>query len=103
MFVVSVMYPNEAGSTFDHAYYMRKHIPLARARWTAMGLRQIRVPRAAGTPDGSEPPVQVIALLEFGSRQEFEQAVGAHGSEIMGDVPNFTNLHALLQFNETVE
>lgn len=102
MFVVTVTYPNEAGSTFDFDYYLRSHMPLVRTRWAAMGLKEARVLRAVGTPDGSRPSAQVIALLDFASRQEFEQAVGAHGEEIIGDVPNFTNVKPVLQFNETV-
>lgn len=102
MFVVSVMYPKEAGSTFDHGYYMQKHIPLVRARWSPMGLKEAQVLRAVGTPDGTPPKIEAIALLGFGSRQEFEQAVAAHGKEILGDIPNFTNVQPALQFNETV-
>jgi hypothetical protein len=37
MVLVSVMYPNEAGSSFNHEYYLQKHIPLVRERWS-MGL-----------------------------------------------------------------
>ena len=28
MFKVSVMYPNQAGARFDHAYYRDRHMPM---------------------------------------------------------------------------
>ncbi|MDA8051520.1 MAG: hypothetical protein M0002_16260 [Rhodospirillales bacterium] len=43
MFVVTVLYPNESGSKFDHVYYAQKHIPLVRERWAPMGLKEVRV------------------------------------------------------------
>ena len=45
MVLVSVMYPNEAGSSFNHEYYLQKHIPLVRERWSPMGLVDERVVR----------------------------------------------------------
>ena len=32
MVLVSVLYPNQAGSRFDERYYLDKHIPLVRQR-----------------------------------------------------------------------
>ena len=32
MIKVSVMYPNNQGARFDHAYYKDKHMPLVKAR-----------------------------------------------------------------------
>ncbi|MDA8051519.1 MAG: hypothetical protein M0002_16255 [Rhodospirillales bacterium] len=59
--------------------------------------------RAVGAPGGGPPPYQMIALLDFGSRAEFERAVGTHGPEILGDVPHFTSVQPVLQFNETTD
>jgi uncharacterized protein (TIGR02118 family) len=55
------MYPQESGSTFDQAYYVEKHIPLVKARWSSMGLEKVDLVRGVGTADGSAPPYRVMA------------------------------------------
>jgi hypothetical protein len=51
MIVISVMYPNESGSTFDETYYLESHIPLVRACWGSMGLEDVQLLRGTGSPD----------------------------------------------------
>jgi uncharacterized protein (TIGR02118 family) len=58
--------------------------------------------RGVGTPDGSTPPYQVIALLSFRSTQDFQNAAQAHGPEIFADIPNFTNVQPVVQINESL-
>jgi uncharacterized protein (TIGR02118 family) len=102
MILVSVMYPNSAGSTFDQSYYVQKHIPLVKERWTSLGLEDVRLIRAVGTPDGSPPPYQVIALLSFRSMEDFQKAA-AHGEEIFADIPKFTSVQPVIQINESMQ
>jgi uncharacterized protein (TIGR02118 family) len=102
MVLVNAMYPNEPGSRFDCSYYLQKHIPLVKERWGSMGLEELRLVRGVGTPDGSPAPYQVIALLSFRSLQDFQNAAGAHAQEILGDIPNLTSVHAVLQIIETL-
>jgi uncharacterized protein (TIGR02118 family) len=100
MIVVSVMYPAEPDGSFDQAYYLEKHIPLVKERWTALGLESVQLLRGAGTPDGSAAPYQVMALLTFRSLAEFQAAGKAHGREIFADIPKFTNVQPVVQINE---
>jgi uncharacterized protein (TIGR02118 family) len=100
MILISVMYPQESGSTFDQAYYLEKHIPLVKARWSSMGLERVELVRGVGTPDGSAAPYAVMALLWFRSMQDFENAGKEHGGEIFADIPNFTNVNPVIQLNE---
>jgi uncharacterized protein (TIGR02118 family) len=100
MVLVTVMYPNQSGSTFNHDYYLQKHIPLVKERWSSMGLDDIRLVRGVGTPDGSEPPYQVMALLSFRSMPEFQNAASAHAEELFADIPNFTNVQPVVQISE---
>jgi len=100
MIVVTVLYPTQAGSRFDQTYYMQKHMPLVRSRWKDMGLQEARVLRGAGTPDGSAPPFQMMAVLTFSSLQDFQACAAKHGAEIFADVPNFTNIQPVVQLNE---
>ena len=102
MIVVSVLYPKSgAGGRFDRDYYLQTHIPLVKERWTGMGLENVQLLRALGTPDGSESPYQVVALLSFRSIEDFQAAAAAHAPEIFADIPNFTDVQPVVQINET--
>ena len=100
MILVSVMYPQESGSTFDQTYYVEKHIPLVKARWSSMGLEKVDLVRGVGTPDANPAPYRVMALLWFRTMQDFEKAAKEHGREIFADIPNFTDGKPVVQINE---
>jgi uncharacterized protein (TIGR02118 family) len=102
MIMVSVMYPASDGAKFDMDYYLKTHIPMARARWTSCGLQDVKVLRGIGAAGGAAASYSVIALLSFGSAQEFQTAVEQHGKEIIGDIPNFTNLQPIIQINDVM-
>ncbi len=102
MVLVSVMYPSGSGASFDHDYYLQKHVPLVKERWNSMGLEEVRLVRGVGTPDGGTPPYQVIALLSFRSMQDFQNAAQVHGQEIFADIPKFTNVQPVVQINESL-
>ena len=103
MVLVSVFYPNTPGSRFDRDYYLNHHTPLLRERWSAMGLTEIRLLQGTGGPDGSPAIYQVIALLSFASAEALQGALGAHGAEILGDVPRFTDVQPVIQMNAALE
>jgi uncharacterized protein (TIGR02118 family) len=100
MVLVSVMYPNEPGSSFNQDYYLQRHIPLVKERWNSMGLMDVRLVRGVGTPDGTPIPYRGMALLSFRSMQDFQNAAGAHAQEIFADIPNFTNVQPVVQISE---
>ncbi len=79
MVVVTALYPNEPGSSFDYEYYLNKHVPLVRERWRPMGLENQRQVRGMGTLDGSPAPYQVIAFLTFRTLADFQKAAQEHG------------------------
>ncbi|MBW4035236.1 MAG: EthD family reductase [Proteobacteria bacterium] len=100
MVTISVLYPQTADATFDMAYYHATHMKMVHDLWGSMGLHGARVMRGVPGPDGAAPQFGVITLLEFESMAAFGKAAAAHGAAIMGDVPNFTNVTPVLQFNE---
>ncbi|MGH7154530.1 MAG: EthD family reductase [Acetobacteraceae bacterium] len=102
MIMVTVMYPAGENARFDMDYYMKSHVPMVGQRWNACGLREAKVLRGTGAPGGGAAPYSVMALLTFGSVQEFQRAVEQHGKEVMGDIPNFTNVQPVIQINEVV-
>ena len=100
MVLVSVMYPNEPESWFDLDYYLQKHIPLVKERWSPMGLEDVRLVRGVSMPNAAPPLYQVMALLSFRSMQDFQNAAGAHAQELFADIPNFTNVQPVRQISE---
>lgn len=100
MILVTVMYPAGAQITFDTDYYLEKHIPLVKERWTAHGLKGAQVLRGTAKADGGAPDYQMMALLTFGSMDDFKSAGKAHGREIFADIANFTNAPASVQIND---
>jgi uncharacterized protein (TIGR02118 family) len=100
MILVTVTYPAGAQTSFDVDYYLNKHMPLVKVRWTAHGLKSTQVLRGTSKADGSAPDYQIMALLTFGSIEDFKSAGKAHGREIFADIPNFTNAQAVVQIND---
>lgn len=102
MIKVSVMYPNTPGARFDHDYYRDKHLPLLKER---MGerCRYYTIDRgiAGGTPDA---PATYIGMCHIfcDSAEDFQAGFGPHADEILGDIPNYTDLSPILQLSEVV-
>lgn len=89
MYVVSVLYPNSPGKTFDLGYYTAHHLPLVRRLLDPAGLRALTYYQPSQTtPDA---PFRLVAELRFDSATAARAALAAHGAETQGDIPNFTN------------
>ncbi len=101
MIRVSVLYPNNDGATFDHSYYTQKHLPMVEGRLKPMGLLGVQADRGLGSAaPGSPAPFVVMFYMTFESVEAFEKAFGAHAEEIMGDIPNYTNIEPVIQISE---
>ena len=99
--IVSVIYPKTTTSTFDHDYYMNHHMKMVDRLWGGHGMVSSKVLRGTGSLGGSAA-YELITLLEFPTREDFLKAAGAHSDEIMEDVPRFTNIKPIIQFNDVV-
>lgn len=102
MIKVSVMYPNQPGARFDHAYYRDKHMPLVQAR-LGPACRYYTVDKglAGGAP--GEPPAYVgMCHIHCDSVEAFQAAFAPHAKEILGDIPNYTDLTPVMQISEVV-
>ena len=102
MIKVSVMYPNSPGARFDHDYYRDKHLPLVKER---MGdrCRYYTIDRgiAGGTPD--DPPGYIgMCHIFCDTAEDFQAGFGPHADEILGDIPNYTDLSPIMQLSEVV-
>jgi len=100
MIKVGVFYPHSQGSKFDMKYYLEKHIPLVR-QVVGPALKSVAVEQGlAGRTPGAPMTYVAICHLLFDSVEAFQSSFGAHAPEIMGDIPNYTNIQPIVQISE---
>jgi uncharacterized protein (TIGR02118 family) len=102
MIKVSVMYPNTPGARFNHEYYRDKHMSLIKAR---MGdsCRSYTVDKGlAGGAPGAPATYVAMCHIFCDSVETFQAGFGPHAQEIMGDIPNYTDLTPVIQISEVV-
>jgi uncharacterized protein (TIGR02118 family) len=102
MIKVSVLYPNGDGATFDHDYYVERHMPMV-ADLLGDALKGFAVDRGVGGGGPGEPPAFLASgHLMFDSLEDFQTSFGPHASQIQADVPNYTNTEPTIVVNEVL-
>jgi uncharacterized protein (TIGR02118 family) len=102
MIKVSVMYPHTPGARFDHAYYLEQHMPLVKAR-LGDHCKYYTVDKGlAGAAPGAPPTYLAMCHLFCESVEAFQAGMGPHAAEIMGDIPNYTDVAPVIQVSEVV-
>jgi uncharacterized protein (TIGR02118 family) len=101
MVCISVLYSNTPGKKFDHNYYAQTHMPLVMGLLKGSGLIRYEIDTglAGGTP-GSPAPFIAAGRLYFNTLEEFQASLAAHGPEIIGDVPNYTDIELQIQVSQ---
>jgi len=100
MIKVSVLYPNKPGSHFDMNYYVTKHMPLA-MRLLAKGLRKTEVDAGIqGTAPGQPPAFYGGCQFYFDTIDAFAGAWSTAAAELTADIPRYTDVAPVIQFNE---
>jgi uncharacterized protein (TIGR02118 family) len=100
MIRVNVLYPNNAGSTFDMAYYLSKHMPMVQEKLGA-ALKAMTVDEGlTGGQPGTPAAFRVITTLSFDSAQAFQHAFLPVAADIQGDIPRFTNIVPVIQVSD---
>ncbi|WP_266365606.1 EthD family reductase [Tellurirhabdus rosea] len=104
MISLTVLYPKTAESHFDMAYYLQKHVPLVQKRLSPLGLVQIELEEgvAGGAPD-TKAGFAVIGRLYFPAIEDLQKALAAHGPELIGDIPNFTDVPPQMQVSRLLD
>ena len=103
MIKVSVLYPKTPDSTFDIDYYRDTHMALVRDRLGSACKRTAIESGIAGGAPGEAPAYIAMGHLYFDSVDHFQEAFGPHAQEILGDIPNFTNVQPTVQISEVIE
>jgi uncharacterized protein (TIGR02118 family) len=100
MIRVTVMYPASA-TRFDYDYYINKHTLMLNELWNAHGLLKVEISKGfSGLMPGTKPVYVTIANLTFTSVEALQAALAASGAQVLGDIPNFTDVHPEVQLNE---
>lgn len=100
MIKVSVLYPNNEGSNFDMDYYCNNHIPMVQKKLGPACKRVAVEEGLSGGDPGSRATYIAMGHLYFDSVEEFQASFGPHANEIMGDIPNYTDIQPMLQISE---
>ncbi len=99
MIKVSVMYPHQQGAHFDMSYYCAKHIPLVR-QLLGSALNKVEVDEGiAGLAPGAPPTYFALGHLYFDSTAAFQEAFAPNAAQIVGDIPNYTNVQPTIQIS----
>ncbi|MCA0324748.1 MAG: EthD family reductase [Proteobacteria bacterium] len=102
MIKASVMYPYQEGARFDHAYYKDKHMHLVKRLMGPACLYYSVEKGIGGAAPGKPPLYEAVCHIHAESVEAFLAAFGPHLKEISGDVPNFTDIRAVMQISEVM-
>jgi uncharacterized protein (TIGR02118 family) len=102
MIKVSVMYPNTPGARFNHEYYANKHMPLVKQRMGDTCKFYTVDKGIAGGAPGTAATYIGMCHIYCDSVESFQKGFGPHADEIMGDIPNYTDLAPTIQISEVV-
>jgi uncharacterized protein (TIGR02118 family) len=100
MIKVSVLYPNNEGSSFDMDYYCNNHIPMVQEKLGAACKRVAVEQGLSGGDPASRASYIAMGHLYFDSVEAFQASFGPHAKAIMGDIPNYTDIQPTLQISE---
>ncbi len=103
MIRISVFYATAEGKKFDHDYYVNRHMKRVRECLSSFGLVRTEVDKGmAGGAPGAPAPFVAIGHVYFNALADFQKGMGQHGKELLGDVPNFTNIQPQIQISEII-
>ena len=75
---------------------MKKHIPLVAGLVGA----KIEVRRGISSATGSTAAFVCIGTIPIDSVAAFQTILAQHGAEILADIPNYTNIEPIIQYDE---
>ncbi len=97
---VTILYANGPDKTFNMDYYEQNHMPMvAELMGDAMNSWAIDKGIASNAPD-QPVPYLAIGYLYFDSLSVYQEAFGPNAAQIVGDIPNYTNIQPVVQISE---
>ena len=103
MIKVTILYPNDDGKTFDMEYYSNKHMPMV-ARLLGDSLKFSAIDKGIAGRSPDEPiPYLAIGYLYFDKLSAYQNSFGPNAEQIVGDIPNYTNIQPVVQISEVFQ
>jgi uncharacterized protein (TIGR02118 family) len=102
MIRTSAFYPAGPAATFDFDYYKNRHFPMVLDLMKPFGAIRFEVERPLATASGEPAPYIAVGTIYFNDMQGIQGGLAQHGAEIMGDIPNYTNVAPVIQFGEVL-
>ena len=93
MVKVSVLYPREAGASFDMEYYRTTHMDI---------VERTMKPTRIEIDHGADGPYMAAGHLYFDDLEAAGTAMG-NSAEAMGDIANFTSVAPVAQTSHVVD
>ena len=101
---ISILYPNNKHSCFDMRYYVDTHMPLSIELLSVHpGVKGVSVERGVGGAEpGTDATYVAMCHFLFDSIENFMSAFLPHAARLQGDMPNYTDIKPVIQFNEVL-
>lgn len=101
---ISILYPHSKDAWFDMRYYVGTHMPLSLELLSAHpGFKGVSVERGLGGANpGTDPAYVAMCRFLFDSMEDFLAAFMPHAERLQGDIPNYTNIHPVIQISEVL-
>jgi uncharacterized protein (TIGR02118 family) len=101
---ISILYPKRDGARFDFKYYVDTHMPMSIRLLSAHpGFKGVSVEKGVGGAEPGSPPAYVaMCHFLFESIEAFMAAFMPHAQMLQGDMPNYTDVAPVIQFNEVL-
>jgi len=97
---VTALYPNSEGKKFDIDYYINKHVPMV-TKILGDAMIDAEIEHGIGSAEpGALAPFAAIGCMYFNSIEDFQSSFGANAEQIMGDIPNYTDIEPVIQISE---
>jgi len=101
MIRIAAAYPRQEGKKFDMDYYIHTHLPMVQKKFGPFGLRKIEVDQGVEKPGGGASPFFAIGYLYFDTLENFKKCYASVGSEVVGNIPVYTDVVPMIQIGET--
>ncbi|HET9520204.1 MAG TPA: EthD family reductase [Candidatus Limnocylindrales bacterium] len=102
MINAAILYPNTAGSWFDAAYYVQRHVPMSIGLLSAhRGYRGVSVELGLGGGEpGTDAPFVAMCTYRFDSIPNFVSAFARHEDALRADMRSYTDIDPIIQIND---
>ncbi|MCK8779915.1 EthD family reductase [Rhizobium sp. NTR19] len=102
MIKMSVYYPSNRGSRFDHDYYRTRHMPMIKERLGDACLRYEIDRGISGREPGTTPEFVAACHVCVPDLETFKEAFEPHRADVGADVQNYTDIVPIVQMSEII-